>query len=263
MKIAGRARSPVTNAVVRSFLALTGVTGMLWAAVVFPTFWSERVIVGVAGAIARGEVFDPDVLAQVEERTEGKGSKFRSDMLSKIAMIRLRQFENAVRADDAPVIQQRLESVTRIIRETLRNAPSDPFFWLAWFSLDTYREGTRPENVRYLRMSYELGPYEGWIAVKRDRAALESFSSLPLDLREQAISEFVRLVRWGINSEAADIAAGPARPLRAILFPKLKNLGDPQRRAFADVFYRHELDDVPVPEIPPPPAASMPVMPPE
>ena len=262
-RIVSPAAMPVKITIARLLLVMAGAAAMAWAAIAFPTFWSEKAIVDVAGAITRGEVFDPDVLAAVEARTEGKGSRLRAGVLSKVAEIRLRQLEDAIHAGDFRLIRQRLESATRIVRETLRNAPDDPFFWLVWFSLDTYRNGVRPESWRYLRMSYELGPYEGWIAVKRDSAALGSFSALPPDLRERATAEFVRLVRWGIVTEAADIAAGPARPLRAMLFPELKNLSDPQRRAFADVFYRRELDDVPVPGIPPPPAASMPVMPPE
>jgi hypothetical protein len=264
MNIGSRAATPVNITIARLALTVAGAAAMAWAAVVFPMFWSEKVIVDVAAAIARGEAFDPKVLAEVEAPTEGKGSRLRSGMLSKVAMIRLRQAENAIHDGDPQLIQQRLGSATRIVRETLRNAPDSPFFWLVWFSLDIYRNGVRPESVRYLRMSYELGPYEGWVAVKRDGVALASFSALPPDLRERAISEFVGLVRWGIINEAADIAAGPARPLRTILFPRLKNLSDEQRGAFANVIYPRELDDVPVPGIPPPPPpVSMPVIPPE
>jgi hypothetical protein len=263
MNIDAHAASPAKVAVARLIFMAAGAAAMLWAAIVFPIFWSEKVLVDTAGAIARGEVFAPDVLGGIEARTEGNGSRLRAGILSKVAMIRLRQLENAIHTDDSRLIQQRLEPATRIVRETLRNAPDDPFFWLVWFWLHTYREGARLEDLPYLRMSYELGPYEGWIAVKRDGVALASYSALSLDLRERAISEFLGLVRWGIVNEAADIAAGPARPLRAILFPQLKNLTDEQRRAFANVIYQRELDDVPVPGFPPPAAGSAPVIPPE
>jgi hypothetical protein len=264
MNVFSRAAARLNKvAVARMLLTVAGAAAMLWAAIVFPTFWSEKLIVDVAAAIARGEVFDPDVLAAVEAPTEGKGSSLRAGILSNVAMIRLRQLENAVHAGNSGLIQQRLASTTRIVGDTLRNAPDDPFVWLVLFSLDTYRNKVTPESVRYLRMSYELGPYEGWVAVKRDGAALGSFNALPPDLRERAIAEFVRMVRWGIDTQAADIAAGPARPLRAMLFAKLKTLSYPQRRAFADVLYGREIDDVPVPGIPPPPAGTMPVAPPE
>ena len=253
-----------TNAA-RLILAFAGAMTMAWAFAVFPVFWSENVIVDVARSVIAGEAFKPDVLAAVEALTEtNSGSMLRSSVLGKAAVIRLRQAEDAIRAGSPELIDQRLNSLAQIVHETFRNAPSDPFLWLVWFWLDTTRNGLRPGNLRFLRMSYDLGPYEGWIAVKRNGIALAAFSALPNDLAERAISEFVGLVRWGLVSEASAIAAGTAPPLRSILFPRLKDLNYEQRRAFAGAIYGRELDDVPVPGIaPPPPPISMPVMPPD
>jgi hypothetical protein len=122
----------------------------------------------------------------------------------------------------------------------------------------------RPDNLLFLRMSYDLGPYEGWIAIKRNRVALAAFAALTSDLAERAISEFVGLVRWGLISEAADIAAGTAPPLRRVLFARLKDLSYEQRRVFASTIYRREIDDVPVPGIAPPTnQIPLPVLPPD
>ena len=136
VSVVSPATTPVKITIARLLLVMAGAAAMAWAAIAFPTFWSEKAIVDVAGAITRGEAFDPDVLAGVEAPTEGKASKLRSGILSKVAMIRLRQLENAIHAGDSRLIQQRLESTTRIVRETLRNAPDDPFVWLVLFSLD-------------------------------------------------------------------------------------------------------------------------------
>ena len=251
--------------IARLILAIAGTMAMAWATAVFPVFWSENVTIDVAGAVVAGEVFKPDVLAAVDARTEtNSGSMLRSSVLGKAAVIRLRQAEDAIRAGDPELIKQKLQSLTRIVQETLRNAPDDPLLWLVWFWLDTTRNGVRPDNLRFLRMSYELGPYEGWIAVKRNPVALAAFPALPNDLAERAISEFVGLVQWGLVPEASAIAAGPGRPLRSILFPRLKDLNYVQRRAFAGAIYGQELDDVPVPGIaPPPPPITRPVMPPD
>jgi hypothetical protein len=251
--------------IARLVFAIAGAMAMAWAIAVIPVFWSENVIVDVARAIVAGEVFKPDVLAAVDAPTEtASDSMLRSAVLSKAAVIRLRQAEDAIRAGDPKLIKLKLESLTRIVQETLRNAPDDPLLWLVSFWLDTSRNGVRPENLRFLRMSYELAPYEGWIAVRRNPVALTAFPALPNDLAERAISEFVGLVRWGLIPEASAIAAGLGRPLRSILFPRLKDLNYEQRRAFAGTVYGRELDDVPVPGIaPPPPPVTEPVMPPD
>jgi hypothetical protein len=252
--------------IARLILVTAGAAAMAWAVIVFPVFRSENVIVDVARAVIAGEAFKPKILAAVQARTEtNNGSPLRSSMLGKAAVIRLRQAEDAIRTGGPPeLVDQRLESLAQILHQTFRNAPDDPFLWLTQFWLDTTRNGLRIDNLRFLKMSYDLGPYEGWIAVKRDRIALAAFPALPNDLAERAISEFVGLVRWGLVAEAADIAAGPALPLRDILFPRLKDLNYEQRRAFAGGIYGRELDDVPIPGIAPPtPQIPMPVVPPD
>ncbi len=112
-------------------------------------------------------------------------------------------------------------------------------------------------------MSYEQGPYEGWISVKRNRTALAILSILPRDLADRAIAEFVALVRWGFSIDAAEIAARLDRPRRELLFARLKDVKIEQRRQLADALYKREVDDVLVPGIEPPSQPSqMPILPP-
>lgn len=250
---------------VRLALGIAGVMAMGWALAVFPVFWSENVVTDVGSAVIAGEAFKPSVLAAVEALTESDSRfKLRSSVLGKAAVIRLRQAEDAMRGGAPGLVDQRLESLARIVNETFQNAPNDPLLWLVKYWLDTTRNGLAPDNLRFLRMSYELGPYEGWIAIKRNGLALAAFSILPGDLAEQAVSEFVGLVRWGLDADAAAIAAGPGLPLRPVLFSQLGQLNDDRRHAFANAIYSREIYDVPVPGFAPPtPKIPMPVMPPD
>jgi hypothetical protein len=263
--VGGLARMATRTNIARLFLAIAGLMAMAWAFAVFPVFWSQNIIVDVGTAVLAGEAFKPDVLAAVAALTQTNSkTKVRPSVLGKAAAIRVRQAEDAMRAGDPQVTDQRLESLTRSVDEAARNAPSDPFLWLVWFWLDSTRNGLRPENLAFLRMSYDLGPYEGWIAVKRNGLALAAFAALPNDLAERAIAEFVGLVRWGLVAEASAIAAGTPPQLRTILFARLKDLNYEQRRAFAGAIYGREVDDVPVPGIAPPtPPIRTPVMPPD
>jgi hypothetical protein len=263
--VSGLATVATKTNIARLFLAVVGLMAMAWAFAVFPVFWSENVIVDVGRAVIAGEAFKPDVLAAVAALTETKsGSTVRSSVLGKVAAIRVRQAEDAIRAGAPEVVDQRLETLTGIVDETFQNAPNDAFLWLIWYSLDTTRNGLRPDGLRFLRMSYDLGPYEGWIALKRNPIALAAFPALPNDLAERGISEFVGLVRWGLVADASAIAAGTAPQLRSILFARLKDLNYEQRRAFARAIYGREIDDVPVPGIAPPtPEIRKPVMPPD
>ena len=262
---AGGSMGSTGNMATRMILAVAGVAAMGWAIAVLPKFSSEIAIVNVARAVANGEVFKPDVLVAIDVQTENHvGWMVRPSVLSGAAVIRLRQTEDAIRGGDTKHIDRKLESLTKVIDASLLNAPSDPFLWLARFWLKNFVNGFRPYHLQNLRMSYDIGRYEGWIAVKRNRLALAYYPVIPSDLAEMATSEFVDLVRWGLAGEAADIAAGPGRPLRNILFPRLKDLSVDQLRPFAQGIYGRELDDVLVPRIDPPkPQIPMPVLPSE
>jgi hypothetical protein len=251
--------------VARLILALAGAVAIAWTVAVFPTFRLDNAIADVARAVIAGEAFKPEILAEMDASTEIEGGHVRrSSLLASIAMIRLRRAEDAMRTSDFRITDQRLKALARAVDGTLSNDPENAFMWLVRFWLDSTRNGLRPDNISFLGMSYDQGPYEGWIALKRNRVALTAFAALPDELRERAIAEFVGLVKWGLVVDAADIAAGPGRPLRSILFPRLADLTYDQRRAFAASFYRRELDDVPVPGIAPPkPDIPMPVLPPD
>jgi hypothetical protein len=238
----------------RLFMLAVGVAAIAWTIAVMPKFRASAPIAEVAARIIAGETYKPDVLQALVAGLDRSGAPaLRSSVLSKVAIIRLRQAENAIANDDRQLVDARFMALSRAIDEALMNAPYDPFLWLVLFSLDNTRSSFSPAHMRYLQMSYALGPNEGWIAVKRSRIALGIFSALPPDVAEAAISEFVGLVRSHFSREAADIAAGPARPIRALLFARLREIKEADRRAFAKLLDDRDLDDIPVPGVAPPP----------
>jgi hypothetical protein len=252
----------------RILLAVAGAAAMAWAVAVLPVLWSGAAVGEVARGVIAGETFKPEVLGRAEASSgPASAAARRSSILSRAAVIRLRQTEDAITTiatGDIALVDRRLESLDQSVRAALRNAPDDPFLWLTLSWIESRRNGLRSDNLRYLQMSYELGPHEGWIALKRNRFALAARPLLPSDLAERPISEFAELVRWGLNSEASAIAAQSGPKLRAILFAGLKDLSEEERGAFARVFYTRELDEVPVPGFPPPvPKIPMPVLPPD
>jgi hypothetical protein len=258
--IPGRSGTTLT----RLLLIIAGAMASAWAVATFPVFRSENLISSVARGVRAGDIYKPEILAAAEARIQNdRNLTQRSSGLSNAVLVRLRRTEDAINAGDQDIIDRNLELLSQIIDQSLADAPNDPFLWLVWFWLDNVRTGLRPEHLRFLRASYEFGPYEGWVALKRNRFALAIFSVLPSDLGDQAIAEFVDLVRWGLASEAADIAAGLARPVREILFARLKDVKIDQRRRFAQLWYRRDLDEMVVPGIEPPQQPiRLPVVPP-
>jgi len=238
----------------RLFTIGIAVGTICWTVIVMPTFWSEVTMVQAATRIVAGEVYKSDVMEALEAGLQkDRGSAFRSSVLNKAAIFRLRRADEAIATGNQYVIDASLDVLGQSVHNALANAPSDPYQWLVLFWLENAHNGFKPDHLRYLQMSYLLGPYEAWIAVKRNRLALALFSALPPDLAEAAISEFVGLVSSGLYTDAAEILEGQALPIRAVLLARLKAVPEYNRRPFARHLYDKNLDDFAVPGIAPPP----------
>jgi hypothetical protein len=126
-----------------------------------------------------------------------------------VAVIRLRLAENAFSSGQVDQVDARLGELDAAIRKSLGCAPSDPYLWLVLFWLRNTRAGLSDANFDLLRMSYRLGPNEGWIVEKRSHMALAMFDALPPDLAAEVVAEFARLVKTELYTEAVDLLKGP------------------------------------------------------
>jgi len=86
-----------------------------------------------------------------------------------------------------------------------------------------------------LRLSYRLGPNEGWISLRRNRLALALYEQLPPDLAGRSLVEFAGLVRSRFYEEAVDIFVSAGAPPRDKLISRLAELDELDRRAFGKV----------------------------
>jgi hypothetical protein len=241
-------------AAARVFIAAVAVAAMGWAIVATPRFWSGAAVGEIGTHVLAGESYKMDALNAISADLDERKTPLRPALLSKAAIIRLRFAEDSIGSSDKKTVDARLTSLNEAVDDALMNSPSDAFLWLIRSWLDNMRNGSASEQFRYLRISYELGPNEAWIALRRIRFALAIFSSLPPDLAESMASEFVGLVRSQLYGEVTDILAGPAWPNRHVLLARLKDLGETERRMVAKSLYDRGLDDFTVPGVEPPSA---------
>ena len=159
-------------------------------------FGKNSSIEQVATQIIAGEPFKSETLAELHPSLDSiKASAYcRPAALRSTAIIELRMQEVAASKSDREQIDQQLKSTESVIRKSLSCAPADSFLWLALYSVEVTKTGFKPDYLKYLRLSYQLGPQEGWIALKRDPLAFAQFQNLPVDLRGDAVSEFVAMV---------------------------------------------------------------------
>jgi hypothetical protein len=230
----------VTNILARAALCCFGFTAMLWGTSTLPTMLRQAVAVNTAKHIIQGDTFKDGALDALRPAIAAVSDDKWShpSALSSVAIINLRYLEEAMAAADQGEIDPKMVSLDKAVRESLANTPADPFLWLVLFWLENTHNGFSRDNLKYLRMSYQLGPSEGWVAVRRNRLAVAIFSQLPPDMAGDVVGEFSRLVESNFYAEAADILTGPGWPVRDRLLAGLKDVTDVDREIFAKTVYR-------------------------
>jgi hypothetical protein len=198
----------------------------------------------VAEHVIAGDPFKPEVLAsimpqaEVTERTE----PCRPAGVRSAAIIRTRMAEQAI--IDADNIDAQLSTLGDSIRGSLACSPTDPFLWAVLYWAEITQKGFQPRYLQYLRLSYRLGPNEGWIGLKRNGLSLAVFRQLPPDIAEMAIEEFVNLLDSGFVDQMAAIITGSGWNERDLILPRLKQVTERNREAFAKTLYRLGYDIV-------------------
>jgi hypothetical protein len=236
----------------RVFIMLLGFAGVVWGAVNFSVLWRQAGVEQISREILDHETFKPKALDPfILTLAEIEQSRYcQPKLLRSAAIIRLRLAEEAIAFAERDVIDDRLGTLESGIRSALGCEPADAFLWMVLAWANNLREGPRPEQLTFLRLSYSLGPNEGWIAVRRNRLALGMFSRLPPDLADASVSEFRRMVNSWLYWETIAIFTGPGWPIRDRLLAAVKGAGERQREALAKELYAEGYDIV-VPGIPP------------
>jgi hypothetical protein len=226
----------------RSLFFLLGSAAILWGAVVLPIFWQQSSAVRVAERIIAGDRFKPEILTeQLSTLADSENPAFcRPIAFQSAAIIQLRITESA--AGGIEKGNGQLAPLDNAIRNSLSCAPADPFLWLILFAVQNAKNGFTPDNLKYLRMSYALGPNEGWILEKRNPLAIAELGVLPADLTVKAIDEFIRLLKDRFYQRAVDIFCGTTSSRRAVILSKMETVPLTIRKAFAKSVYDCGLD---------------------
>lgn len=236
------------------FTLSLGLLAVGWGTVNFRTFSRQSPVQTVALRIIEREPFTAEALAaQLTNANAAEQEQFSCSpaLLRSAAIIQFRIAEDAIAARDRAAIDGALADTQTAIRRSLDCSPADSFLWLGLFWITNMREGFNPRNLEYLRLSYTLGPHEGWIALIRSRMALGMFASLPDDLKEKAVDEFLAFIETGRSDLAEEIFVGPGWNIRNVLLAAMQRLDEPSRMAFARTLHDKGYDDVSVPGVAP------------
>ena len=157
----------------------------------------------------------------------------QASLASAAAIVHLSLFALATASADRQLISERTRSLREGIRRALGCAPTQPFLWFILYWLEATENGLNEKALQYLRMSYLLGPNEGWISAKRNGFALAIYDQLPADVAARVVTEFASLVSSGFHAQAAANLSGPGWSRREILVPALAPVSETRKYEFS------------------------------
>jgi hypothetical protein len=246
---------PVASFLARSFICFFGLAAVAWGGVLLPSFWLQAPLNRLVAKVQQGETFESQVLlskAQQQDEASARLSICNATASHNAVVLRLAILDQAIAGSNEPLIDLASNSTYDAALQALSCVPADSFVWLALFWLDAGKHGFGSPSAAYLRLSYALGPNEGWIALWRNGLAMALFMKLPADLADDALSEFVKLVDTGLlYQQTAAIFANADRAVQDRIVEHLNGAKIISRRAFAKAVYDRGVDvNIPGVEMP-------------
>jgi hypothetical protein len=215
----------------RFLLISIGLFSIWWGISTFPIFWQDSRPDHAADDILDGQEFKPGILQTLLADADSAARSWtRPEALRSAAIIRFHLAEDASETENSDSLGPIIDQLDASVRRSLSAAPADPYLWFALFWSKTTKGDLSKDDLAYLRMSYLVGPHEGWVAGLRNYTALAHFSELPPDLAEAAVTEFKDLVASSFYNSAVEILVGPGWPIHDLLLRRLEDVPEEARR---------------------------------
>lgn len=228
---------------VRLALLLPSVAALSWSATVLPIFRSAAPARDLAERIMADQRFRPGVLrealAQIER--EPKRVVVATSVVRAEALVGLRVAEAAMGRASPEMADHEVSAAEKRVRKALALEPMDAFLWVLLYSTALTRSGFDPTWINYLDQSYAAAPFEGWLALRRNRLALAVFAMLGPATRARVVAEFAGLVDSGFVEDAALILSSVGWVNRDQLVPVLERTDLASREALAKRLSREGL----------------------
>lgn len=210
----------------RLFLGLLSSLSAVWATSFLANADYSVQLDNLANRIMSGDGFQQrplldsaPLLAAAEARAVCNPREIRA-----AAIVRLRLFEEAMNASNTHLADQRLRLLRTSVDLALGCVPTEGFLWFVRYWSAINAGSPAGEHFDELRRSYVLAPFDGWIALRRNRYALSIYEILPDDIRRMALDELLAIVASGFVADAAKTIQGPGWAIRDQWLPRLETV---------------------------------------
>jgi hypothetical protein len=230
---------------VRVGLAVLGCAAIAWGSVSFAITWPQGQVEQAATHIIDAESYRLPVLRRLRSTAIAvdNAGPCRPSVARSTAIIQLQVAELEANETERGALDSELEQSRAEVLRSLACSPADPFLLMALFWLQTVQYGFNPADLDLLRMSYRLGPNEGWIGLRRFSLALAAINRLPPELVGMMVDDFVHLVGAAIYPLMVDRFVAADLPTRNMLLAALDRLSEFHQRNFAAYLKSRGLED--------------------
>jgi hypothetical protein len=229
----------VARIAARVWVSVVALAAIGWGMTMLPYFWRGAALNWITAQIVQGQTFPSSVLTQQAALADSAETSFCDPARTHDAVVlHLAILEQAAATPDDSQVRSARDQVDHAVRKALACSPADAFVWLTLFWLEVSKHGYQPRDGDYLRLSYALAPYEGWMALWRCKLALAVLDKLPADLASKALEEFARLVETErLFAESMAIFSSVPRVTQIRLTEQLKSATPTARQTFARMLY--------------------------
>jgi hypothetical protein len=236
--------------VMRPLVLVLGLLSVLWSVTAIRGYSNDGSRAEIATAILSGDKFNLRQIDWIKSKIASDSVDLKQASAWRgAAVARTFLLESELSAGHREISVSEYEKLQSITRDALARSPADSLMWLTVFWLNSLREKPTASDFTFLRMSYWSGRNEGWMAFKRLPVAFAAFGSLPSEIAESALSEFVGLVRAGSHWEAVGLLKGPGWPIRDQLVGRLTLVSLSDRRAFARALAAADINGLSIPGV--------------
>ncbi|MGY0575843.1 hypothetical protein ACTGJ9_036390 [Bradyrhizobium sp. RDM12] len=223
----------IVRLIIPAWLFFIGVASTVWGAASLPIFAKRYELQRAAAAIIDGRIFDTEYLRRLLVASSPANARCEASKANAQAIVQLRLYEAAVSSANREGTSVGFQELQHSVAAALSCNPSLSFLWLLSYWIDVNQNGLNKRSIDFLRMSYDTGPYEGWIAVKRNGFALAVLDQLPPDMADRVKREFAALVRSSFYVEAYANLMGAGWTKRDVLLAGLSEVPELKRYEFA------------------------------
>lgn len=203
-----------------------------WATTALPIFYFSIAAHEITDRIVADQRFRPRVLRGALDEMGRTPTRFaQASLIRAQSLVALRVSEEAFGSKSTEEADRQVTAAEQLVRKSLELNAADAFLWLMLYSIQITREGFDADKLLYLDESYKSGPYEGWIALRRNRLSLSVFPTMTAATQERVVSEFAALVDANFTDESMSNLTGVGWLQRERLLAALERTDIESRKA--------------------------------